>query len=578
MKDDKRRLNIALSLTIILLSAAGFAAWMLNVGNICDDLYFYRIYPAAGEGEPGPWRPAIETIGDGLRSYVNFSLYGLNPRLAHILAFPAFALNQAVVDLLHGLMFGVMLAGLGAAVDRRWFEKPTLTAVVVALVWITWPWSNMKASSDYMFNYLWPTAMNVWFIVLLLWKIDRAGRAGMVATCALGAVAAAMNEGIAVSIDAAIVAWIVWRQVCCRKGVSTTPPPSRRQMVAGACYIVGSMWLMMFPSIYNRVSNEPMRELTMITLLYQYVIRAPWVYIALGAVPATAWRLGARGAWKFVDTNIFFYAAMTASYVVALYINSPMSPRIMWVAFMMSTLIIARCLTALAPGAMSRRWPAVVAAVVLTAFYAELSATQARLYAEYRAVDRQYKERPGEHLLYVDLSTPDTENWAVQDVATGYYHPDDWVARGVMMDNGMGQTADSLPVILPVAMQGRRLESLPEVAGTAGLRMAYPWLYSENKIELGRPVIIQWEPMEGLAATVEYQPRAFGRLVWKPRAEMGRVTSTMLLRPKGIAVTRRLIEEGATTKAPGDTLWFYSLPTSQVTMRGMRPVRIDFND
>lgn len=571
-----------LSAFVLLVAAAGFISWMLAAGDICDDIYYRYYCPSpdeiANQGmkfEPGMTR-LLQGPEDAVSSFWNHALTK-HARLANLFVFTLFTLPDWVADVLHGLMFMLTVALTCLLTVRRPLDKPLCVITTVLALWIILPWWNMKASSDYMFNYLWTSAAVLAFLYVVRdFRHRHPGPAATVAATVLAIVAAMMHEGFSVPVSAGLGAWITIEFALARKDKTRLDDSISRQcLVICLTFMAATMWHFFCPGMHERFNHEATHDAPAFAAVFgPYLICALFIWLTVALWLFLWYRRGSRWAVKSLRDNIVEIVGCAASYAIAIIMFKPDHPRYMWAALLLAAVMMLRMLFTFR--LFKSRSTTVMAltgalTLALAVFYVDMTATQRQLFKEYQIVDAANMQHPGDRLVFADITSPGDEDWWVHYIATGYYHSDEWTAIVLGYKAGMKQLT---PVILPTAAKGRPLSELPRIDGDAGMHLVYPFIWSERPYKRLQKFRVTFAEPEDASLSIRFNLYAIPRFAMHPRWDRSRVADNIIFDRFTVPVTERVARELRVSEGV-DTLYFYRVPLNKRTLTGLRPVSIN---
>ncbi|MDE6007410.1 MAG: hypothetical protein K2G67_07640 [Muribaculaceae bacterium] len=195
----------------------------------------------------------------------------------------------------------IFISGLRlAGVDIR---RSALVSVALFLFGFFIPWRQHMGSIDFQFNYILPSALQFWFLVVLT---RRPGRAeGKWRRCAgifiIGVLAGGWHEGLSVPVLSGLL-FVILLHRGCRRSVTIWG-------VAGM--VLGILWIMAAPGQWERIESAQTGVVSRVSV--GYAIRAIlstgmyWVMVALLAVEMFRLKLRGERNWGVLkDIRIQF--------------------------------------------------------------------------------------------------------------------------------------------------------------------------------------------------------------------------------------------------------------------------------
>lgn len=551
---------------VILIASIGFLLWRLASPKVADDFpYSYCLQSAdVFAADDNPRQRAIDAFwscqSDEISSWsevVSSSInhYSLiNGRFANMLALASAMLPMWVVDLIHALMFVLMLVMIMRLSTPDWHRNPLLTLLLALSVWIVMPWEDNMASSDFLINYVWSSALILTFIDCRRgrqkgWKI--------LLTALLGFVSAMMHEGFALSFSLLIVAMLL-------KDLKADFPIKEKilsSILPTTTYLLGMAVVMSSPALWQLFGQRQEWQLPLNFFVYNLGIRLWPFYLAL-ILCLVAWRVKRkRGVADSVD--IYGWVA-TALISCAIAIISSQADRALWPAYLVAIIIcISRC------EIMTRRirpLPMMLNKLLFTLGCLTLIAWQSALAYHQRNLSQQQSlvaqrlEETRRPLIYADVSSQGDLPWWLFEIPA-YINNSGETARFNLYASVMKTTSRPL-MILPEKYKTLPLDSLPEIDGNAGLRGVFPTYYSPNRLcdtmllHFGRPGC--------------YPPAGNVNPIYSLRWQL---PTTDPSASNTISITRRMEESMIVTAA--DTAWFYRVIYTGRSLAGLPLLRID---
>lgn len=565
MNKIKEILSSRLSRLTVLLTALLTAVWQMTAGDILDD-YPYRHIVQEAEVYGGDTARAADAfwgcegeITDSA-SDVFSSLpthYELvNGRLANMLRLLSNLIADPITDILHGLAMWLMLTMLMRLITPDWRRLPLLTAVATVAVWIVLPWEDGLASSDFMMNYLWSSALNLAFFCIML-RLSGSGemlgfnngcradknKTAWLKTAGLavaGFFIGQMHEGFSIPfcLGYALTALKLLRAG--RLSASICIPL--------AAYLLGTLTVMLSPALAVLYNSRQASEYEPGFFVYFIGIRLwpLWLSVAMMIVS------GLR-RHRFDRLSLLLTAIALAS--VATGIMAHQSARALWTAYLLSIIIAGRSLSGMAERKFSGVKSIMAACVMLLAGSVWLSLVayyQHRFSLEHEAV-RESLRIECTNIAYVDLSLPGDMPWYLMEVPQ-YLGNIGESSRANLAADFFGKSSARI-VILPGKFRGVPFDSLPAVAGSEEIRGEYPTFYSPRRLEksymmlrFGNPSVY---PPTGSVNPVYGLSRLMASIKGEMPAEIqvGREMEEI-----GVEVTDEMRRRGICS---ADTAWFY---------------------
>lgn len=560
---DKGRLDIcakAMAWAVVAMCVVGVWVWMFCTDDLTDDWWYrhefcYGSYEDALVGFEDCNGAVIESWGQVWSSIKGHCLWWNNCRLANVLMFVSAMVPGWVVDLVHGLMWGLMGVMVLHFGLRGWRGRPLGAVLVLWSVWLALPWYDQMASGDYQMNYVWSTALVLLFLYALECRWSERGLRSRVAVWVLALAASLMHEGVSLPVSLGLLA--VWLKGGRGKRVS----------VEVWLFWAGCVAVCCGPAVWNRLGGlSGGGDVSLWGWVYKFFVKEEFLSVVVGVlVVAAVWR-GVRRVMSVVSRDLFW--VVTGAVSVGIWMVLGGTARMGWIGFVALLVLLWRVTNELFFG--SRRggsvWGLCVAGwmgVLLMVWLCVIGDFQRRGCEELERVGRAME--CGEQVVYADLEGADWLPWWVLDIPE-YYQGVCPHVRGELHAWRRDGWDDSMPV-LGSRYEGKGYEELPVVAGSAGLRGEYPVFYGDRK----------YGNSEGWAYfELEFSDVSGGAYLWNAHpfyrlgvevsrlwGGTGRVRAAYVFRRRGVAC------EG------GDTAWFYRAYRVPMSVRGCRLLRAD---
>lgn len=367
---------VALTWGVLLVSSMLFAAWMLCARGYgkgwVDDIAYSRVftsdmgYVSAEDTYMFCEGDEISTLSDALGSgYWHYMLQ--NGRLANFLMLLSNLLPPWLVSLLHGAAYGFMIAGiLRLGLGREWSGRPLALAGAVVAVWCFFPWWDMYASSDFMFNYVWGAAACLWSATAIFTPSEQRRLRWLW----LVVPASMVHEGLSAMLDVGIVAYVL----CNLKTYISDP----RRLVLPAAFGLFSFVPLLSPGIWERSSYLSGGELD--TYFLSYVVLAKSAFVL--AVAAAFVIAGVR-ARRWVALAVCV-SMLVAAYAISIKVS--VAGRGLWGAYLVAAVMLCRLCSGVRLGESAVRLGALAVTAALCVWGVQLCRWQWRMSAERDAI------------------------------------------------------------------------------------------------------------------------------------------------------------------------------------------------
>lgn len=543
------------AMAVVVIAAVGVAVWQGVSGRWLDD-YAYMTVPmtdaeiaAAGmdassiEVFTDCCGPDITSFGQLPEAMWRHYLIA-NGRLANMLAFVMMQLPVWVLAVLQGVAYLLMIIGMLrlSGVGRGWIDRPLRCVLLVAVSWIVLPWSDGFASGTFMINYVWSAVASLWLLILLMRPGRSVGARG--ALYALAFVAAMMHEGLTVAVLAAlpVVLWGAKRR--CR----------RTTLIAVGVYVAGAALMLVAPGLRNRIGMQGGPS-------WNFLMRD----IVVGMLPIwvaclSMFSVTLRGRWRRERRVMLrrwtLMAAMLAGTAVCLVVKQ--GERAAFFPYILSVTLIfdiwGAWLSSLCRAPRLALSCSVLGAVLLSLWLWRLAWWQHRASEERDRVMAQV-EATGRPVAWVDTYDFTQLPWWLMDIP-GYIGSSD-EGDVELMAAHVFKTLYPNIAVLPERWKGVDPDSLPAVAGSAGLRGEYPQYCSRRRLR-----------DMGAVFTYGAAEVPFYRLNAAPHYALKGVWS-------GGGASHVTLQEVCVPQAVGDTLWCYRVRHCARSMRCLPVIRID---
>ena len=339
---------VALTWGILLVSSMLFAAWMICARGYgkgwVDDIAYSRVFTSDMD-DFKYFKNAgyeINSITDVFPSiYWHYML--LNGRLANFLMFFYSLLPRWLGPLLHGAAYGFMVSGvMRFGLGRGWTRHPLALAGTVSLMWCCYPWWDMHASADFMFNYVWSGAACLWSAVVLFTPADQRRLRWLW----LVIPASMMHEGMSAVLDVGILVYLA----CNLKTYVSDP----KRLVLPAAFGLFSFIPLLSPGIWELASHAGDKVRDLQFTCYEFFAKN-WPVVAVSVI--FCFVTARRREWKVLA---LFASMITAAFSISLF--SYMSGRALWIGYLLASVMLCR----LCAGVRLKPWFTYMSALALT--------------------------------------------------------------------------------------------------------------------------------------------------------------------------------------------------------------------
>lgn len=389
------------SLFILIASSLAMAVWMWFADGWADDFPYRHVaygydsfFNCRGE--------EIQSFPDILKGMRNHFLY-VNGRLANLIAIIVLQLPSWLTALIQGSMYGLTLAGVMRLVrGKSWKEYPLGLVFTIILVWILLPWEDCNASHDFLINYLWSGAVNLW-VLIALFSEDMRKKLGWII---MAAIAAPMHESMGVSMDIMICIWFISnrKQLC----------SNLRNLLLPSVYIVTSIIPFLSPAfsdVIEQAVSDGLYPDNM--LLYHIGVRLYPVWIAALLMIAAMFIGRDKKQMLF---NLILWSGIITGIIIAVYSHT--EGRAYWWMLLLTIVTGLRACNYIfmrKPG----KKTVIISALILFAgvliWQIDLASWQCILTRERDAVMKEMKQ--GKQLIIQPLHTYNEVPWWLMNIA-----------------------------------------------------------------------------------------------------------------------------------------------------------------
>ena len=394
-----------------------------------------------------------------------------NTRLGSALLYAFNLVPEWVLDLCEGVGFTAMfLLAIRLVLGRRWGRHPLACVCMAWLLWWSLPWHEFMLSSAFAINYVWGSALCLWFLL----ELSR-GRLRLWSLCLLGLVASTMQEGIGFTMCFALLPMCLYKWV--RRGWDT------RYMVACLVFALGTCLVSFNPAVYSRSGNgSALFAYIDPGALPQFFIVKNWIVTLSVVVFAGGVCLMRGRARRSYLRFAFPYVLGAVAATILMLGTDPMVMRITWMADIMAVMVCMRQVVYM-PRARGiwRRLVSPLAAVLLGLMAVWMIGRAVVQYRLEREIDKimEIYLRDNEPVIFLDITAPYELPWWSLGL------PLTWYDTYYSMSNHLYTTyvRDRMPadtdrrtrmiVVLSPLDSVQPLDSLPLLEGTAGVRQCY---------------------------------------------------------------------------------------------------------
>lgn len=458
--------------SLLLLAGAVYALFSFYVPYIGDD---YSL--------PVDWMEANGGVKEfSWERLWNFALYSRsidNARLDNILfmAIRMSLLPKWIPAFVVGLSASALLWGCGLLCTPRRKDLPFVIAAFWGWMTFTFSWRFGTMGIDNSFNVLLPSAMTVWFLLMMRRVAEKKVSAtALTVGCVYAFICGWIHEGYAVPVGCGLGVWALSRRF----------RMSRQWWILTAVFAVAAVYVVSAPGLWMRAvaasaNGAAVNIKTMVTLSVPVWALLGVLCVAVVARFRDLKRLAGR-CWAEPMTMVAFVAFVVS---VAIVMKSSVSnPRALWICNLFASIVMFRLLRFVfvtwAPRVLSVL--AVCAVALITVFYANVIRVQRQICREEYEIERQMAESES-GTVFRDYSVamskltllhPVNDYWRDQLHINNYnlFYPGEKIYSVVpsVLAGLTGEMVGHMENYDPAAASDERHEGFPErVAGSAGL-------------------------------------------------------------------------------------------------------------
>lgn len=368
----------------VLLAALIYALFSLHVPYIGDDYALPVDWMTANGGVKEFSWPRMWNFTAYLRSIDNCRLDNIVFMAMRMALLPKWTLALVV-----GLSGAFLILGAGQLCSPRRSDLPLVMIAFWGWMTFTFSWPFGTMGIDNSFNVLLPSAMTVWFLVLL--RRVASGRLPVPVLVAGGVYAFLcgwIHEGYAVPVGCGLGTWALLRRF----------RMPWQWWILTAVFAAGALWVVSAPGLWMRFSSvsvgAPVNLKTVLTLSLPVVVLAGLAVVLMACRIRKCALGGCRDHyWHPQAMDVVVAMAFVVSAVIV-FKSSPSNPRALWICNLFASLTMFGLLRTVFV-----RWPATVlkclagvALLMIVVFYINVIRTQKRLWDEEQEIERQMAE------------------------------------------------------------------------------------------------------------------------------------------------------------------------------------------
>ena len=563
----KTRTQLPLSVVVIVVAGIGMLLWMLCSDKIADDYPYSHIVQGtesfADTEEPS--RRAATAFwnceGDNISSLTDVVIsvknhyFLINGRLANMIALASNLLPTWIVDIAHTAAYILMLISLLRIIDSDWKRRPLLTLGVVATLWIILPWEDYLASSDFMINYVWSSALVLFFIER---RIRNPWTENVAIMCVLGFISAMMHEGFSIPFCIGLLL-LLWRDFNSQKPLRIVIIHS---ILPSICFALGTIVAIGSPAVWLLLEERQRQGLAYNFYGYTLGVRMwpMYLWVLLAVWSATRRK---RLSIAFYKSNLLWVIVGISSCLLS--IASAQGGRALWPAYLSFGIASWQILSAtidlknrLSSSAVS--FVTILGLTLLLVWQITLVHYQWRFTCEQKNVAYQLASERKE-IIYADVSHQGDMPWWLFEIPQYIDNPGETSRVNLFAD--IMKRQEPRMVILPSCYKGKDFESLPIIEGNAGLKGVFPVFYSSRQLSL-RQIMLHFGNPSVHEPTGSVNPvYALERTIKKLKNESS----------DSISVVCRLSETAIENDS--DTAWFYRVIYTGRSLSGLQLLSID---
>lgn len=564
MNRKEKMLSIVMSIASVAVAVIGVMMWMMSSCDFQDDHYFRHIVPLVHDSHALNFSEfekfessKVCDVDDVAESIINhYKIF--NSRIADKFLIISNLFPRWLVDVLHALVYALMIISFLTLVSDDWWKAPLLTASVIVLSWLVLPWSRIYSSNAYFFNYVWSAAINLSLISLL--RIRISSKTVVVLLSLLSLFASMMHEGFALPIAVGFF-------------VETLIDRKRRSVVSvvpRVCYCIGCIAFAVSPGLWHRLEN-PWDSAMWSDYLYAFTVGAILMWLLLLSVVIKASRRGRAWLGKWSVDNAFYLTVILVSMLLSIVTST--FDRAWWMAYMFAMLLIINLITDSKwfnrnlPGMSYAKgivWTIITVSMIF--FFYKIVLMQERMTEQ---AERCAEILESSESNFICESVDERCDLPIYMMNIPIGVKEDYPFKEKCRLRKGGE-----PVIYPSCYSDTPFDKLPKVEGRNNLRGLYPWYYSSSRltkeqrvfnITFGDPDVGETDGNISLFFSLR---RWFNKL----NGQSGRLERVYELQEIPVIVSQEMQEDGICNS---DTAWFYKFEKNQKSLKGCRVIKMD---
>lgn len=362
----------------------GALLWYLAAGTQNDDfVYLHEFIGSVPNDESfsnceGSLVTTFQQVADSVRRHY---FYWGNARLGSAILFLANLWPLWLTSILNSVALSTMfLLTLRLGLGRSWQRRPLACMLVCAALWWFLPWHEMMLANAFCINYIWASALCLWFLLLLLTR-----RGSLWALCLLGLIAGGMHEGLSFTLCVVLFIWCVQRLV--RYGWHT------RFMLPCIFFAIGGVLVTFSPAIYVRSGGGEyiFHPVWLKGMIQAFLLRYTIFTLTLVSASVAFLLLPRR---KFRRWWRFTWPILTGAFIscIFIFLMSDFMQRALWMGYLLCLISLTRLCRSWRPkmSAWISRSVASVLLAVMACWMVAVGIIQCRLAEEQKRVEELY--------------------------------------------------------------------------------------------------------------------------------------------------------------------------------------------
>lgn len=514
---------------LFLMVAAAMIAWQL-AGSAWVDDWNYKLSPLSTESFWQMEGHQISNFDQALKAIAGHHHF-TTPRLPNYLQTLANLLPDRLIRTLHGLMLAASFLMLAFSCGGyKVMRSVGFVATLWLTAWISLPLDNYMISSDFAFNYFWPSTFILLFVYLFTSDKFKSGRWRFLPWL-VAFIAGTMHEGASLPIATGCISLII---------IDKTD--RRRRLALVAVMSVVALAFFFNQGMMDRISQHITdRDNTHLKwMIINLFIKCYGLYFAIASLLISLARKRLDGLKRFAADNVVWLTATAVATAIAF--ATMTRGRTLWFADLFGLILLFKSLYANVNYLRAPRYAlAAVAGFMLLSSISASAILQRRLSAESDIVAARLSQ-DNSPVVFIDFTPPYEIPWwtfgVPQSISDGYQN------SSISL---FYKAKAPYALLLPAAFNGDDPQSWPKLPGNTGLSGQYPFLAGRERLNSDGTILL----------TFCRQPSAVKRL-----ATEGPLSALLNgLRCDELCHTTAYTFSEWSIDYLGDTLWCYYIDT-----------------